>query len=155
MYLHVGNNVMIPERRIIGIFDLEITSQSRITAAYLRNAEQESVVIDACEDIPKSFLVCDHPYHRQIVYLSQLNSRTLQGRVDEQENNPSVRRPADSSPASRGAKEEEPRNDDKHQSQHRDPDGQLQLVESQADDGKGGHKDQNADDQEDLLGIFL
>ena len=82
MYLHVGNNVMIPERRIIGIFDLEITSQSRITAAYLRNAEQESVVIDACEDIPKSFLVCDHPYHRQIVYLSQLNSKTLQGRME-------------------------------------------------------------------------
>lgn len=81
MYLHIGNNVMLIERRIIGIFDLEITSQSKITAAYLKKAEQDSVVIDACEDIPKSFLVCDHPYHDQIVYLSQLNSRTLQGRA--------------------------------------------------------------------------
>lgn len=85
MYLHIGNDQMIPERHIIGIFDLEITSQSKTTAAFLKNAEQESVVIDACEDIPKSFLVCDHPYHAQIVYLSQLNSRTLQGRVEEQE----------------------------------------------------------------------
>jgi hypothetical protein len=85
MYLHIGNNQMLSERRIIGIFDLEITSQSKITASFLKNAEEESVVIDACEDIPKSFLVCDHPYHRQIVYLSQLNSRTLQGRVEEQE----------------------------------------------------------------------
>ncbi|MBQ9458544.1 MAG: DUF370 domain-containing protein [Oscillospiraceae bacterium] len=85
MYLHIGNNQMISERHIIGIFDLEITSQSKITAAFLKNAEEESVVIDVCEDIPKSFLVCDHPYHRQIVYLSQLNSRTLQGRVEEQE----------------------------------------------------------------------
>ena len=85
MYLHIGNNQMLPERHIIGIFDLEITSQSKITASFLKNAEQESVVIVACEDIPKSFLVCDHPYHRQIVYLSQLNSRTLLGRAEEQE----------------------------------------------------------------------
>ena len=85
MYLHIGNNQMLPERRIIGIFDLEITSQSKITAAFLKNAERESVVVDACEDVPKSFLVCDHPYHRQIVYLSQLNSRTLLGRAEEQE----------------------------------------------------------------------
>ena len=85
MYLHIGNNQMLPARRIIGVFDLEITSQSKLTAAYLKRAEEEGVVVDACEDIPKSFLVCDHPYHRQIVYLSQLNSRTLLGRAEEQE----------------------------------------------------------------------
>ena len=85
MYLHIGNSQMIPARRVIGIFDLEITSQSKITSAFLKNAEREGVVIDACEDIPKSFLICDHPYHKQIVYLSQLNSRTLQGRAEEQE----------------------------------------------------------------------
>ena len=88
MYLHIGNNVMLIERRIIGIFDLEITSQSKITAAYLKKAEQDSVVIDACADIPKSFLVCDHPYPDQIVYLSQLNSRTLQGRAGNGEASP-------------------------------------------------------------------
>ena len=85
MYLHIGNSQMIPARRVIGVFDLEITSQSKITSAFLKNAEKEGVVVDACEDVPKSFLVCDHPYHKQIVYLSQLNSRTLQGRAEEQE----------------------------------------------------------------------
>ena len=35
-----------------------------------------------CEDIPRSFLLCDHPYHRQIVYLSQLNTATLQKRAE-------------------------------------------------------------------------
>ena len=85
MYLNTGNDQMIPEKRIIGVFDLEITSQSRITTEFLKKAESDGVVLDACEDIPKSFLVCDHPYHKQIVYLSQLNSRTLQGRAGEQE----------------------------------------------------------------------
>ncbi len=27
-YLHIGQNVMLEDRRIIGIFDLDITSQS-------------------------------------------------------------------------------------------------------------------------------
>ena len=90
MYLHIGNNQMLPQRRIIGVFDLDITSQSRITAAFLKGAEEEGVIVDVCQDVPKSFLVCDHPYHRQLVYLSQLNSRTLEGRVSKQENNPSA-----------------------------------------------------------------
>ena len=81
-YLHIGNNVMIPDRRIIGIFDLDNTSTSKHTRAFLKAAEAESVVVDACEDIPRSFLVCDHPYHKQIVYLSQLNSQTLAKRAE-------------------------------------------------------------------------
>ena len=83
MYLHIGNNVMLPERHIIGVFDLEITSQSKRTAEFLRRAEDESLVIDACGDIPKAFLVCDHPYHRQIVYISQLNTQTLVKRAEK------------------------------------------------------------------------
>lgn len=85
MYLHIGRSQMLPERRIIGIFDLEITSQSKRTAEFLRRAEDESLVIDTCEDIPKSFLVCDHPYHPQLVYLSDLSSATLQKRSERGE----------------------------------------------------------------------
>ena len=76
-YLHIGMNVMVEDRRIIGIFDLDNTSTSKRTRAFLQGAEEGGVVQSACEDIPRSFVVCDHPYHRQIVYLSQINSRTL------------------------------------------------------------------------------
>lgn len=40
------------------------------------------MVQTACEDIPKSFVVCDYPYHRQIIYISQLNSQTLLKRAE-------------------------------------------------------------------------
>ena len=83
-YLHVGQNLMLEDKRIIGIFDLDITSQSKITKTFLNQAEEEGIVISAIEDIPKSFVVCDHPYHRQIVYISQLNSSTLARRAAEQ-----------------------------------------------------------------------
>ena len=76
-YLHIGQNVMLEDKRIIGIFDLDNTSTSKITREFLNTAEQDSVVQTACADIPKSFVVCDHPYHRQIIYISQLNSQTL------------------------------------------------------------------------------
>lgn len=83
-YLHIGQNVMLEDKRIIGVFDLDITSQSKITRIFLHQAEEEGVVLTAIEDIPKSFVVCDHPYHRQIVYISQLNSSTLARRAAEQ-----------------------------------------------------------------------
>jgi len=84
-YLHIGQNVMLEEKRIIGIFDLDNTSTSKHTRNYLKSAEEESVVLDACDDIPKSFIVCDHPYHRQLVYISQLNTQTLLKRSEEGE----------------------------------------------------------------------
>ena len=84
-YLHIGQNVMLEDKRIIGIFDLDNTSSSKHTRQFLKLAEEEGVVLNACEDIPKSFVVCDHPYHRQIVYISQLNSQTLLKRAEEGE----------------------------------------------------------------------
>lgn len=82
MYLHIGRSQMISEHRVIGIFDLEITSQSKITRAFLEHAEQEGTILEVCDDLPKSFLICDHPYHPQIVYLSELNTATLKNRAE-------------------------------------------------------------------------
>ncbi|MBR2484625.1 MAG: DUF370 domain-containing protein [Oscillospiraceae bacterium] len=83
MYLHLGQGVMIPHDEIIGVFDLDNASDSKWTREFLRNAEEQSVVISVCDDIPRSFVVADHPYHPQIVYLSQLSSQTLLKRVEQ------------------------------------------------------------------------
>lgn len=82
MFLHLGQNEIVPSRRVIGIFDLDKCSYSKRTRDYLSAADKEGVVLDISGDIPKSFVVCDHPYHPQIVYLSQLNSTTLQKRAE-------------------------------------------------------------------------
>jgi len=84
MYLHIGQNEIIQERRIIGIFDLDKCSTGKRTREYLAAAEKEGVVLNISGDIPKSFVVCDHPYHPQIVYLSQLNTSTLKNRAESQ-----------------------------------------------------------------------
>ena len=82
MYLHLGQNEIVPDRRVIGIFDLDKCSDGKRTRDYLAAAEEEGVVLAVSGDIPKSFVVCDHPYHAQIVYLSQLNTSTLKNRAE-------------------------------------------------------------------------
>ena len=81
MYLHLGKGAVIPKKAIVAIFDLDITSQSHLTRAYLAAAEKRGEVVNAAEDIPKSFLVCcEGGAHR--VYLSQMNAATLLKRAE-------------------------------------------------------------------------
>lgn len=83
MYLHLGQNEIVPYRRIIGIFDLDKCSYEKRTRDYLSAAEREGVVLDASGgSLPRSFVVCGHPYHDQIVYLSQLSPAALQRRAE-------------------------------------------------------------------------
>ena len=77
MYLHLGSNVSVPTADIIGIFDLDNTSTSAITRAFLRSAEEEGMVIDVGEELPKSMVVCCPRGSWQRVYISPLNSATL------------------------------------------------------------------------------
>ena len=84
MYLHIGQNELLPEKRIIGIFDMDKATYGRRAMEFLTRAEREGVVLDISGDIPKSFVVCDCPYHLQIVYLSQLNPATRQKRSESQ-----------------------------------------------------------------------
>ena len=82
MYLHLGSNVSVPVDDIIGIFDLDNASTSRITRAYLRAAEEEGMVITVGEDLPKSLVVCCPRGNWQRVYISPLASSTLHGRLE-------------------------------------------------------------------------
>lgn len=79
MYLHLGQNTIVHEGEIIGIFDLDITSQSHRTRDYLNRAERSGQVVNVSEELPKSFVVCSKPHRRgtQTVFISQLSSQTL------------------------------------------------------------------------------
>ena len=78
-YLHIGQNAMIPEKRIIGIFDLDNTSTSKRTREFLSRAEREGEVIP-CDDLPKSFiLTAEYGFSR--VHLTALNAATLEKRL--------------------------------------------------------------------------
>ena len=75
-YLHLGKGAVVDEREIVGIFDLDITSQSHLTRRYLAAAEKAGEVIAASEDLPKSFVVCERGGTRRLL-LSPMNTATL------------------------------------------------------------------------------
>ena len=85
MYLHIGGNEILPEKRIIGVFDLDQCTCGKRGQEYLRLAEEEGAVLDVSGDIPRTFVVADHPYHRQIIYLTQLSPAALQRRAERGE----------------------------------------------------------------------
>ena len=76
MDLHLGQNVVVPHSAVIGIFDMDNTTQSHITRAFLNGAERTGQIVNVSEDIPKSFILCEENGQRTI-YLSQLASFTL------------------------------------------------------------------------------
>ena len=81
MYLHLGKGSVISTDEIIGIFDLDITSQSHLTRGFLAAAEKAGQVINAAEDIPKSFIAAECAGKRR-VYLSQMAAATLLKRAE-------------------------------------------------------------------------
>lgn len=83
MYLHLGQAVVVPQRDIIGIFDLDNASWSPRTRQFLERSEREGRVVSVTEELPKSFVVCQKGGVKAIVYLSQLSSGTLKGRAEE------------------------------------------------------------------------
>ncbi|NMA24500.1 MAG: DUF370 domain-containing protein [Clostridiales bacterium] len=76
MYLHLGQNIVVPISSVIGIFDLDNTTGSHLTRAFLNNAEKAGHIVNVSDDLPKSFVVCCEE-DKEMIYLSQLASTTL------------------------------------------------------------------------------
>ncbi len=79
MYLHVGNNKVIREKDIIGIFDMDNSTISHITRKYLSEAEKEQRMIIASGDIPKSFILYKEK-GKYMICISQISTSSLMGR---------------------------------------------------------------------------
>lgn len=77
MYLHLGKNVVVENKEIVMICDLDNASYSHITRAALSAAEKAGEVVNVSDDLPKSFVICAKADGAQELYLSQLASSTL------------------------------------------------------------------------------
>lgn len=80
MYLHLGNETVVLQSSIVGIFDIETTSVSKITRWFLTNAENELEVTNVSNELPKSFVLCQEGEQTR-VYISQISTATLKRRT--------------------------------------------------------------------------
>jgi len=81
MYLHLGQNVVVSEADIIGVFDLDNTTGSKITRNFLGDAEKTGLVINVSEELPRSFILSSKN-NENTIYLSQLSPQTLLKRTE-------------------------------------------------------------------------
>ena len=83
MYLHLGQNITVPDHAVIGIFDLDNTTWSFRTRRFLERAEREGRAITVGDDLPRSFVLVREGDGPAAVYITQLTAATLQKRAEE------------------------------------------------------------------------
>ena len=81
MYIHLGNDVVVSESSVVGIFDIENTSISPATKDFLATAQKENKIIYVTNDLPKSFVVCREK-DGFVVYVCQVSPATMRGRAE-------------------------------------------------------------------------
>ena len=81
MYLHIGNGVSIKKENIIGIFDLDTSTVSKITKKYINKKQKEGCVEYADTDLPRSFIICKEKGKEEKVVLSRISSTGLKERA--------------------------------------------------------------------------
>ena len=78
MFLHLGENVVVPIKDIIGIFDMETTMYSSDTIQFLRMAEEDGFVERITKNIPKSFVIAEVDKKSKIYLITNIIANTMQ-----------------------------------------------------------------------------
>lgn len=78
MFLFIGGDKTIRSQKLIGIFNIEECSVSRITADYLACCQKTGKISEVSFDLPKSFVVTDNK-----TYLSNVSNDTIRKRVQK------------------------------------------------------------------------
>ncbi len=81
MYLNIGQDTVIRDKNILGIFDLDNTTVSKSTREYINTASKNGECITvSIEELPKSFIVVAENDKKEI-YISPLNTSTIFKRI--------------------------------------------------------------------------
>lgn len=76
MYIHIGGECSIPDKIIVGIFDLdEVTKIDSCTNEFLKKAQEEGRVETVSYEIPRSIIVAVDK-----IYISPISAGTIKKR---------------------------------------------------------------------------
>lgn len=82
MYLHLGQETVVMQDDIVGIFDLDNTTVSKASRDYLAQAEKNKQVINVSFELPKTFILTNNKSEGNRIYISQISSSTLLKRAE-------------------------------------------------------------------------
>ena len=82
MYLHLGQDVVVPASSILGVYDMDTATWSKHTRALIASMEKAGRVQSIFEDLPKSCILCEEGGVRTL-YITQLSTATLLRRSEQ------------------------------------------------------------------------
>ena len=83
MYVHIGGEINLRKSQVIGIFDLDNATVSKISRDFLNKAEkngQTTVVLG--DDLPKSFIITNKNEKDEVI-ISQISPSTVKKRLQK------------------------------------------------------------------------
>ena len=78
MYIHIGSDVSVDEKEIVGIFDIEKVTVHKYMNDYLSHCQKKGKIYYVSLDMPKSIIVCT-----DMVYISNVSCLTLRKRMEK------------------------------------------------------------------------
>lgn len=79
IYLNLGGGHVVRRDSVVAVCDMDNTTCSRATRELLAAAQRTGEVINAAEDLPRSFVLCEEGGRRR-VWLSSLSTAALSRR---------------------------------------------------------------------------
>lgn len=76
MYLRIEENTVVNTKNIIGIFDMDNTTVSRLGRNFLSESERKGLIKNTTEDLPKSFVITNDKKGTK-VFISSVSSKIL------------------------------------------------------------------------------
>ena len=83
MFLHIGNGKSVLKKNIIGIFDLDTSTVSKMGKDFINKKEKEGLLEYDDFDLPRSFVLVEDKGEYK-VKLSRISSVGLKARVTEE-----------------------------------------------------------------------
>ena len=81
MYLHIGNGNSVKRKNIIGIFDLDTATVSKITKDFINKSQKNGAVEYLDNDLPRAFLLLEEDGKTKI-RLSRISTSGLKIRLE-------------------------------------------------------------------------
>lgn len=84
MYLHIGNKKSVKKKDIIGIFDLDTATESKMGKEFINRCEKNGMVEYDDEDLPRSFVLVEENGECK-VRLSRISAGGLKSRATDED----------------------------------------------------------------------
>lgn len=85
MYIHIGQDSVVTDDEVIGIFDMENTTVMKDTVNFLNKAEKNGEVKNVAPyELPKSFILCRKKNgEKRRIHISPVSVGTVLKRTEE------------------------------------------------------------------------